>query len=89
MYSEDRYNPQHIESLPLEIRNAIYRRCSRPRALHTFASYSENLRRILLHFEHFYCDERDTFCNAAGCLHQVYVYQANRYRLLRSYYAPD
>jgi hypothetical protein len=43
MHSEDRYNPQHIESLPPEIRNAIIHRCSTPRALHTFAVYSENL----------------------------------------------
>ena len=28
MHSEDRYNPQHINSLPPEIRNAIYRRSS-------------------------------------------------------------
>jgi hypothetical protein len=57
MHSEDRYNPQHIDSLPPEIRSAIYHKCSTPRALHDFASYSENMNRIVLHFEHFYCDE--------------------------------
>ena len=36
MHSEDRYNPQHIESLPPEIRHTIYHRCSTPRALHPF-----------------------------------------------------
>jgi hypothetical protein len=87
--SEDRYNPQHIDSLPPEIRTAIYHKCSTPRALHPFAVYSKNLQRIVLHFEHFYCDERDTFCNSSGCLHQVYVSKGNRYRLLRSYYAPN
>jgi len=42
MQSEDRYNPDHIESLPLEIRAAVIRQCGTPKALHTFVSYSEN-----------------------------------------------
>ena len=33
-HTEDRYNPQHISSLPLEIRNSILHRCSEPKALH-------------------------------------------------------
>jgi hypothetical protein len=89
MLSEYPYNPQHIDSLPTEMRNAIYQTCKTARALHTFASYSENLQRIVLHFEHFYCDERNTFCNPSGCLHQVWVSRGNRYRLVRSYYAPN
>src|SRR5271166_6784347 len=50
-HSEDRYNPQHIQSLPPEVRNAIMHKCATPRALHDFANYSENLQRIVLHFE--------------------------------------
>jgi hypothetical protein len=88
MHSEDRYNPQHIQSLPPDVRNTIMHRCGTPRALHDFASYHDDLRRIVLHFEHFYCNERNTFCSPLGCLHQVYVLQGGRYRLLRSYYAP-
>jgi len=88
MHSEDRYNPQHIESLPPEIRNTIYHRCSTPRALHPFASYFDNSKRIVLHFEHFYCDQRHTFCSPSGCLHQVWVSAGGRHRLVRSYYAP-
>ena len=88
MHSEDRYNPQHIDSLPPEIRSAIYHRCSTPRALHPFASYFDNPKRIVLHFEHFYCDQRRTFCNVTGCLHQVWVSAGGHYRLVRSYYAP-
>jgi len=88
LHSEDRFNPQHISSLPPEIRSAIYQRCSTPEALHPFAAYFDNLKRIVLHFEHFYCDQRDAFCNNSGCLHQVWVSAGGRYRLLRSYYAP-
>jgi hypothetical protein len=36
MHSEDRYNPQHIDSLPPEIRSTIYHKCSTPRALTRF-----------------------------------------------------
>jgi hypothetical protein len=88
IHSEDRYNPQHIDNLPPEIRNAIYHRCSTPRALHPFASYFDNSKRIVLHFEHFYCDQRDSFCNPSGCLHQVWLSADGHYRLVRSYYAP-
>ena len=88
MRSEDRYNPQHIESLPAEVRGAVMRRCGTPKALHEFAAYSDH-ERIVLHYEHFYCEGRDVFCNASGCLHQVCVRSGGHYRLLRSYYAPN
>ena len=87
-HTEDRYNPQHIDGLPPDVRKAILHKCSTPRALHPFASYFDNSRRIVLHFEHFYCDEKDKFCNSSGCLHQVYVSKGGHYRLVRSYYAP-
>jgi hypothetical protein len=38
-HMEDRYNPQHIESLPSEVRNSILHGCAEPKALHPFASY--------------------------------------------------
>ena len=85
--SEDRFNPQHIQSLPPEIRASIEHQCDLPRALHDFAAYSDD--RIVLHYEHFYCQGRDVFCNASGCLHQVYVSSGGHYRLQRSYYAPN
>lgn len=87
-HAEDRYNPQHIQSLPPEVRASILRQCGDPKALHEFAVYS-NHDRIVLHYEHFYCQGRDSFCNASGCLHQVYVLSNGHYRLQRSYYAPD
>ena len=72
--SEDRYNPQHIDSLPPEIRNAIYRMCREPKALHPFASYSENMHRIVLHFEHFYCADRTAFVKhpASACTKSMF-----------------
>jgi hypothetical protein len=87
-HTEDRYNPQHIESLPAEIRNAISRKCSSPRALHPFARYSNDSGQIVLHFEHFSCGSEGSYCTSSGCLHQVYVAVGGHYRLVRSYYAP-
>ena len=84
-------NPMGVcrNRLPSEIRNAIYHMCNTPKALHTFASYSDNSRRIVLHFEHFVCDGDGTYCLRSGCLHQVYVSAGGHYRLVRSYYAPN
>jgi hypothetical protein len=73
MHSEDRYNPQHIDSLPPEIRKSILHKCNDPKALHPFARYSDSFKRIVLHFEHFICDGDGSFCTPSGCLHQVWV----------------
>ena len=86
--SESPDNPQHVEGLPPEIRAAIIRRCHGPKAHHNFASYTEDLRTIALHFEHLHCDSDGAFCSPSGCLHQVYVSSHGHYRLLRSYYSP-
>jgi len=86
--AEDRFNPQHIDSLPPEVRNSILHSCAEPKALHTFASYSDGSNRIVLHFEHFVCDGVGTYCNPSGCLHQVWVSVGGHYRLVRSYYVP-
>ena len=86
--SEDRYNPQHISSLPPEVRNFVLHRCSEPKALHSFAIYFNNLNGVVLHYEHFVCEGDDTYCTVSGCLHQVWVSVRGHYRLFRSYYAP-
>ena len=87
-HTEDRYNPQHISSLPAEIRRSILQRCSDPKALHPFASYSNDMKRIELHFEHFVCDSDGSYCGSSGCLHEVWSFGRGHYHLSRSYYAP-
>jgi hypothetical protein len=83
------YKPQNIENLPPEVRAALIHQChSTAKALHNFASYAENLKRIVLRFEYFSCNSGDTFCGPSGCLHQIYVSSHGHYRLLRSYYSP-
>ena len=66
-HMEHRYNPQHIDGLPLEVRNSILHRCAEPKALHPFASYFDNSRRVVLHFEHFVCDGVFDRSYAHGC----------------------
>ena len=82
-------NPQHINGLPAEVRDAVAHMCRSGQAEHQFARYSQNLRVLVLHFEHFRCGERGARCSQAGCLHQVYTRTDGRYRLLRSYYGPE
>lgn len=86
--SEDRYNPQHIDNLPPEIRSSILRQCSEPKALHPFASYSDGAKRIELHFEHFVCDGDGSYCTQSGCLHQVWILVHGHYRLMQNFYSP-
>jgi hypothetical protein len=86
---EDRYYSQHIDSLPPEVRNSILRKCGMPKATDAFARYFDNLRRIVLHFEHFVCDGDGTYCTPSGCLHQEWISVGGHYRLVRGYYAPD
>ena len=87
-HSEDRYNPQHIDGLPPEIRASIHQGCTAPEALHTFASYRDGAKQIVLHFERFICDGSEAHCGPAGCLHQLWVVHGAHYRLTRRYYAP-
>jgi hypothetical protein len=93
--AEDRWNPQHIDGLPAEIRSAIapYARvCGGPLAAeHSFVRYfqREAAKLIGLHFEHLRCNNRAAVCTAAGCLHQVYISTGGKYRLLRSLYVPE
>ncbi len=88
MRSDDRYEPQHIDNLPPEIRQQVLRLCPAPKALHEFARYSDHLRKVVLHFEDLYCGEKP-FCGASGCFHQTYILSSGHYRLLESYSAPD
>src|SRR5262249_647933 len=83
------WNPEHIRNLPAEVRNALAHMCKDPQAGHQFASYSQGLRVIVLHFEHLRCGHPGARCTQPGCPHQVYTRTDGRYRLLGSYYGPE
>lgn len=84
---DDPWNPEHVEHLPPEVRNAVVRLCRYPpRAGHYFATYFDNSRVMKLHFEHLHCDGQAMFCRGDICLHQEYVSTGGHYRLMKSYY---
>ena len=88
--TQDGYNPEHITSLPPEIRGFLHASCSEPRALHNFAKYGDGLRTITLHFEHFLCGTSHVRCSASGCLHEVFTLTGSgRYQLTHRYYAKE
>ena len=88
--AQDGYNPEHITSLPPEIRGFLRASCGEPRALHHFAEYGDGLRTITLHFERFLCGASEFRCSASGCLHEVFTLsRSGRYRLTRRYYSHD
>jgi hypothetical protein len=90
-YQKDEpYNPQHITSLPPEIRASVHAICSEPRAEHSFAEYRDNLRTVTLHFERLLCGSSEFRCPASGCLHEVFTLTGSgRYKLTRRYYAKE
>src|SRR5262249_30703535 len=64
------WNPQHISGLPAEVRDALAHICRVSKAEHQFARYSQNLRSLVLHFEHFRCGDARALCtNSASGLH--------------------
>lgn len=80
---DDPWNPFHINQLAPEIRRAVLAKCpSRPDAAHYFVTYYRD--EVRLHFEHFLC-AGVRFCEASGCLHEIYRPVAGRYRLIKSY----
>ena len=82
------YNPQHIISLPPEIRASVYAKCNEPHALHTFAEYRDNLRIVTLHFDRLLCGPSEFPCSASGCLHEVFTLTSSgQYKLTRRYYS--
>jgi hypothetical protein len=87
--NEDYYDPAHLNRLPPEVRETVFRECGTARAMHPFAEYKDNLQTLVLHYEHFYCSTGDTHCGRSGCLHRVYGLSNGHYRLLKSYYAPE
>ena len=85
---DDPWNPEHINSLPAEVRAAVLAKCpTLPAADHYFATYFHD--QINLHFELFHCESSKAgLCNSSGCLHQVYKLTGGHYRLAKSFYAP-
>lgn len=81
---------EHIEALPADLRRGLAAReraCGNAAAAGHYFSVSipaGGQRFESLHFEDFVCTNRATICNAAGCLHEVYLESGGRHRLVFS-----
>ena len=85
--NDEPWNPEHIDSLPPEVRNPVLHMCRvKPNAGHYFATYLDNARIIKLHFEHFDCEGRQLYRKAGFCLHEEFALSDTHYRQTRSYY---
>ena len=77
---EERWDPRHISLLPPEVRSVLPRyeaKCGPPAAEHLFSRSIEvkgsGQSFIALHYELFRCPKRETLCDAAGCLHEIFA----------------
>ena len=81
------FNPEHIDSLPPEVRNHVLHMCGvRPNDAHYFATYLDHARVIKLHFEHLDCEGRQMYRKAGFCLHEEFTLSGTHYRQTRNYY---
>lgn len=86
---DEPWNPDHVDRLPPDIRNAVLHSCrGRIQAAHYFATYLDHARTVRLHFENLRCDGELRFKRGDSCLHQEFVAIGARHRLAKRYYAP-
>lgn len=93
--AQDPWNPAHLAGLPREIQAEVRkldRVCGGPvAAAQRFALYLTVSRAqlIVLHFDDLRCRNKAALCSGAGCLHEVYVSTAGRYRRVLAVHAYD
>lgn len=93
--TERPWAPEHIERLPTDIRRDVEghaKVCGNPAAATHYFSLSidgSGLRFRAQHFEEFACERRSAICRPEGCLHEVFIDNGRRQRLVFRIYAPD
>ncbi|MBR1128946.1 hypothetical protein [Bradyrhizobium iriomotense] len=93
--AQDPWSPAHLDMLPAEIRADVRKwdaACGGSiAAAQHFALYLTvpGAEFVALHFDDFRCRGGAVLCNSAGCLHQVYVATAGRYRRVLAVHAYD
>jgi hypothetical protein len=87
-YKDDPWNPQHIDNLPVEIRQYIARICGgAARAQHNFATYSPREKRWRLNLEYLQCNGLGESRRGSQCLNVDFVAVDAHFRLARKQYA--
>lgn len=86
---DDPWNPHHIGTLPVEVRQYIAGICKGPpRAQHDFATYSPHERRWRINLEYLQCGSRPLeYRRGNQCLDVDFVAEGPRFRLVGKHYA--
>lgn len=88
-------SPVYVQKLPTEVRANLHRytkACGDElTATSGFSRFIEvrRFRLITLHLHELRCADRLMFCNSGKCLHQVYMSDGGRYRLMMSVRASE
>ena len=81
------WNRDHIERLPSDVRDAVFRMCrDRPTASRYFATYLNQSKIVRLHFEDLRCEGGREIRMGRDCLREEFVAMGSHYRLARTYY---
>ena len=93
--AQDRWNPAHLQNLPLEIHTVVQKweaACGGSlAAAQQFALYLTvpGAEFVALHFDDFRCGNKSVHCSPTGCLHEVYVATKGKYRRVLTVHARD
>src|SRR5262249_12145346 len=85
---DDPWNPQHISTLPAEVRQYIAGICKGPpRAQHDFATYSPHEKRWRINLEYLQCDGPPSeYRRGNQCLDVDFVAEGSHFRLANKQY---
>ena len=71
---DDPWNPEHINVLPIEVRQYVAKICKdAPRAQHDFATYLPTEKRWRINLEYLHCEGLGTFRHGNDCLDVDFV----------------
>ena len=84
---DDPWNPQHIDDLPIEVREYIVRICHGPAsAQHDFATYSPHEKRWRINLEYLRCNGLGKYRRGNQCLDVDFIEVGSRFRLAGKQY---
>jgi hypothetical protein len=84
---DDPWNPQHIDNLPIEVRQYIVGICHGPAsAQHDFATYSPQEKRWRINLEYLRCKGLGEYRRGNQCLDVDFIEVGSRFRLAGKQY---
>jgi hypothetical protein len=84
---DDPWNPEHIDNLPIEVRQYIVGICHGPAsAQHDFATYSPQEKRWRINLEYLRCNGLGEYRRGNQCLDVDFIEVGSRFRLAGKQY---